>query len=198
MKVGWCWRYPFFQVSLALIISSGFCCSVMWLFVTPLGWALVSFSWGQTLLRTEYSGVSDWFLSLSSAKSTRGFSSDNHCEIYLIELLEARVWRLPDAWVVLEFLTLRLVLSVSSAIRQLNSDFPTRALFMEFSRQEHRTLKDELPRSVGAHLLLEVSGEITPERMKRQSQSRNSTQLWMWLVTEVKSKRAILHRNLKR
>ena len=80
MKVGWCWRYPFFQVSWALIISSGFCCSVMWLFVTPLGYALVSFSWGQTLLRTEYSGVSDWFLSLSSAKSTRGFSSDNHCE----------------------------------------------------------------------------------------------------------------------
>ena len=28
-------------------------------------------------------------------------------------------------------------------------------------------------------MLLEVSGEITPERMKRWSQSKNSTQLWM-------------------
>ena len=35
--------------------------------------------------------------------------------------------------------------------------------------------------------LLEISGEITPERMKRRSQSKNSTQLWMWLVMEVKS-----------
>ena len=36
-------------------------------------------------------------------------------------------------------------------------------------------------------MLLEKSGEITPERMKRQSQSENNTQLWMWLVMEVKS-----------
>ena len=35
-------------------------------------------------------------------------------------------------------------------------------------------------------MLLEKSGEITPERMKRQSQSKNNTQLWMWLVMEVK------------
>ena len=35
--------------------------------------------------------------------------------------------------------------------------------------------------------LLEKSGEITPERMKRQSQCKNNTQLWMWLVMEVKS-----------
>ena len=37
------------------------------------------------------------------------------------------------------------------------------------------------------NMLLEKSGEITPERMKRQSQSQNNTQLWMWLVMEVKS-----------
>ena len=36
-------------------------------------------------------------------------------------------------------------------------------------------------------MLLEISGEITPERMKRQSQSKNNTQLWMGLVMEVKS-----------
>ena len=33
-------------------------------------------------------------------------------------------------------------------------------------RQKDMTLKDELPRSVGANMLLEISGEITPERMK--------------------------------
>ena len=44
-------------------------------------------------------------------------------------------------------------------------------------------LKDELPRSVGAQY---AAGEITPERMKRWSQSKNNTQLWMWLVIEVK------------
>ena len=54
-------------------------------------------------------------------------------------------------------------------------------------RQKDRTLKDELPRSVGAHMLLEISGEVTPERMKRQSQSKNNTQLWMWLVMEARS-----------
>ena len=46
-------------------------------------------------------------------------------------------------------------------------------------RQKDRTLKDELPRLVCANMLLEISGEITPERMKRQSQSKINTQLWM-------------------
>ena len=46
-------------------------------------------------------------------------------------------------------------------------------------RQNDRILKEELPRSVGAQLLLEISGEITPERMKRWSQSKNNIQLWM-------------------
>ena len=46
-------------------------------------------------------------------------------------------------------------------------------------RQKDGKLKDELPRSGGAHMLLEVSGELTPERMKIHSQSKNNTQLWM-------------------
>ena len=46
-------------------------------------------------------------------------------------------------------------------------------------RQNDRILKEELPRSAGAQMLLEISGEITPERMKGQSQSKNNTQLWM-------------------
>ena len=36
-------------------------------------------------------------------------------------------------------------------------------------------------------MLLEISGELTPERMKGWSQSENNAQLWMGLVTEVKS-----------
>ena len=46
-------------------------------------------------------------------------------------------------------------------------------------RQNDRILKEELPRSVGANMLLEISREITQERMKGWSQSKNNTQLWM-------------------
>ena len=47
-------------------------------------------------------------------------------------------------------------------------------------RQKDRTLKDELPRSVGAQYATgEISGEITSERMKGWSQSKNNTQFWM-------------------
>ena len=37
------------------------------------------------------------------------------------------------------------------------------------------------------NMLMEKSEEITLERTKRQSQSKNNAQLWMWLVMEVKS-----------
>ena len=49
-------------------------------------------------------------------------------------------------------------------------------------RQKDKTLKDELPRLVGAQYATGDrwrNGEIIPERMKRQSQSKNNTQLWM-------------------
>ena len=36
-------------------------------------------------------------------------------------------------------------------------------------------------------MLQEKSGETTPERMKKWSQSENSTKLWIGLVMEVKS-----------
>ena len=36
-------------------------------------------------------------------------------------------------------------------------------------RQKDRTPKDELPRSVGAHMLLEISGEITPDGAKAKT-----------------------------
>jgi len=45
--------------------------------------------------------------------------------------------------------------------------------------QKDRTLKDEFPRSVGAQYATGDQGETTPERMKRQSQSKNNIQLWM-------------------
>ena len=54
-------------------------------------------------------------------------------------------------------------------------------------RQNDRLLKEELPRSVGAQYATEISGEITPERMKGWSQSKNITQLWMCLVREARS-----------
>ena len=50
-------------------------------------------------------------------------------------------------------------------------------------RQKETALKDELPRLVGAQY---ATGEEW-RRMKRQSQSENNVQLWMWLVMEVKS-----------
>ena len=47
-------------------------------------------------------------------------------------------------------------------------------------------------------MLLEIRGEITPERMKGWSQSKNNTQLWVGLVIEARFNAviAILHRNL--
>ena len=38
--------------------------------------------------------------------------------------------------------------------------------------QKDRTLKDELPRSAGAQYAMEKSGDITPERLKRENQSK--------------------------
>ena len=35
-------------------------------------------------------------------------------------------------------------------------------------------------------MLLEKSGGITPERMKRWNESKNNAELWIWLVIEVK------------
>ena len=44
-------------------------------------------------------------------------------------------------------------------------------------RQNDRILKGELPKSVGAQHATKISREITPERMKGWSQSKNNTQL---------------------
>ena len=54
-------------------------------------------------------------------------------------------------------------------------------------RKKDMTLKDELPRFVGANILLEKSGEIAPEGIKRLRESRNNAQLWLCLIVKVKS-----------
>ena len=54
-------------------------------------------------------------------------------------------------------------------------------------RQNDRILKEELPRSVGAQHATGDQWEITPERMKGWSQSKNNTPLWMGLVIEARS-----------
>ena len=46
-------------------------------------------------------------------------------------------------------------------------------------RQNDRILKEELPRSVSAQDATGDQWRNNPERMKRQSQSKNNTQLWM-------------------
>ena len=48
-------------------------------------------------------------------------------------------------------------------------------------RQKDTTLKDELPRLVGAQYAVEISGEITPEKIKGWSQSKTTPNCgWDW------------------
>ena len=49
-------------------------------------------------------------------------------------------------------------------------------------KKKKKTLKDELPGQVGAHYATGKNGEMTPERMKRWSQSKKDAQLWRQLV----------------
>ena len=54
-------------------------------------------------------------------------------------------------------------------------------------RQNDRTLKDELPRAVGAQYATEEEQRNSSRRNERLSQSRNNAQLWMYLVVKLKS-----------
>ena len=54
-------------------------------------------------------------------------------------------------------------------------------------RQKDRTLKDDLPRSVGAQYATGDNGKITREGMKQLGQGGNTAQLWLCLVVKVKS-----------
>ena len=54
-------------------------------------------------------------------------------------------------------------------------------------RQKDKTLKDELPRSVGVQYATGDQWRNNSRKNEEMSQSKNSTQLWMRLVKEVKS-----------
>ena len=54
-------------------------------------------------------------------------------------------------------------------------------------RQKYMMLKDELPRSVGTQYTTGEQWTNNSRKMKGWSQSKNNTQVWMWLVMEVKS-----------
>ena len=66
-------------------------------------------------------------------------------------------------------------------------------------RQKDRTLKDELPRSVGARYVTGEEQRNSSRRNEEADQSRNNAQFLMCLVVKVKSGtvQKILHRNLK-
>ena len=54
-------------------------------------------------------------------------------------------------------------------------------------RQKDRTLKDELPRSVGAQYATGEEWRSNSRKTEEMEPKQNHTQLWMWLVMEVKS-----------
>ena len=53
-------------------------------------------------------------------------------------------------------------------------------------RQKHRTLKDELPRSVGAQYATGDQWRNNSRKNEEKEPKQNSTQLWMGLVIEAR------------
>ena len=54
-------------------------------------------------------------------------------------------------------------------------------------RQKYTTLKEELPRSVGAQYAPGDQWRSKSRKSEEMEPKQNNTQLWMWLVMEVKS-----------
>ena len=54
-------------------------------------------------------------------------------------------------------------------------------------RQKYRTLKDELPRSIGAQYAIGEQWRNNSKKNEEMEPSKNNTQLWMGPVMEVKS-----------
>ena len=54
-------------------------------------------------------------------------------------------------------------------------------------KQKDRTLKDELPRSVGAHYATGDQWRNNSRKNEEMEPKRNNTQLWIWLVMDMKS-----------
>ena len=57
----------------------------------------------------------------------------------------------------------------------------------QYERQKDRPLKDELPRSVGAQYATRDQWRNNSRKTEEMEPKQNNTQLWMWLVMEVKS-----------
>ena len=66
-------------------------------------------------------------------------------------------------------------------------------------RQKGRTLKDELPRSVGAQYTTGNQWRNNSRKNEGREPKKKNTQLWTGLVIEARSDtvRAVLHRNLE-
>ena len=60
------------------------------------------------------------------------------------------------------------------------------SLMNSMKRQKDMTLKDEPPRSVGAHFATGDQWRSNSRKNEETEQRKNNTQLWMWLVMEVK------------
>ena len=60
-------------------------------------------------------------------------------------------------------------------------------LMNSMKRQKGRTLKDELPRSVGPQYATREEQKNSPRRNEKAESKRNNAQLWMCLVVKVKS-----------
>ena len=71
--------------------------------------------------------------------------------------------------------------------KEMANHFSILALRTSWKRKKIEQWKMNSPGQEVPNMLLENSEEIIPERKKRQSQSKCNTQLWMWLVMEVKS-----------
>ena len=54
-------------------------------------------------------------------------------------------------------------------------------------RQKDRTLKDELPRSVGAQYATGDQWRNNSRKKEGMEPKQNNTRLWMWLVMEARS-----------
>ena len=77
---------------------------------------------------------------------------------------------------------------------------PALRTHQQYKRQKDRTLKEELPRSVGAQYATGDQRRNNSRRRKGWNQSKNNTQLWVGLVTEARSdamKSILFHRNLE-
>jgi len=71
--------------------------------------------------------------------------------------------------------------------KEMANHFSILALRTSWKNKKIEQWKMNSPGQEVPNMLLEISEEIIPERRKRQSQSKSYTQLWMWLVMEVKS-----------